>query len=331
MKKPVYLIIVLIFLAAGCGEKVPQYKKADISDVTVQPVKIKRYEKALFSLNDDSLAEGLNSLKNKYHFFLGDNPAAENQLMRMRNYLNDPLLVDLHEKTLEEYSSMPETEKELTRMFRYYKLYFPEKQVPEVYTYISGIDYRNLVQFHDSVLIIALDMYLGSQLDAYKKVNVPNYKSRFYTQDYIQIDAANIIGKRFISPRRPEKKFIDHIIYYGKLLYFKDALLPDVPDNKKIKYTEAQMEWCRENEKNIWTFIVENDLLFSGKYHDFKKLLSPGPFTAEFGKNSAPRTGRWVGWQIVRAYMEENPDQPLNDLMRMKDAQEILSKSKYKP
>jgi hypothetical protein len=39
----------------------------------------------------------------------------------------------------------------------------------------------------------------------------------------------------------------------------------------------------------------------------------------------------WVGWQIVRKYMQENKDVTLQQLMAQKDAQYILNGSKYKP
>jgi len=331
MKNTLFLLIVIIILFPGCKENIPSYKQADISDIEISTVDIKRYEKDLFPLRNDSLAHGLDSLKDKYHFFLGDNPTGKKQLIRMKNYLNDPLLIDLYEKSLQEYPTLEKTENEITQMLHYFNYYYPQKPIPEVYTYISGIDYRNPVQFHDSVLIIALDMYLGSRLDAYKKVNIPNYKSKYYTDEYIKIDVAKAIGEYFIEPQRPDGKFIDYIIHYGKLLYFKDALLPDIPDYQKIKYTKKQLEWCKANEKNIWAFIVENDLLFSGKYNDFKKLITPGPFTSEFGKQSAPRIGRWIGWQMVRAYMNESPDEKLRSLMQIQNAREVLRKSKYKP
>jgi len=331
MNKAAIFFVLATLILAGCGQNKPEYKKVDISDVSIPPVEFQRYEKALFSLENENLAKGLDSLKKKYHFFLGDNPTAREQLMRMRDYLNDPLLIELYEKTRDEYSSISKVEKDLTKLFRYFTHYFPDKNIPEVYTYISGIDYRHPVQYYDSVMIIAIDMYLGKDVDAYKKVNVPNYKTRTYTKEYIKIDVANSIAQSYIQPQRAEGKFIDRIIFYGKLLYFKDALLPEVSDNQKIKYTDKQLEWCKANEKKLWTFIVENDLLFSGNYNDFKKLLSPGPFTSEFGENSAPRIGRWVGWQIARAYMNEHPDVSLAEFMKMKNSQEILKGSNYKP
>ena len=43
------------------------------------------------------------------------------------------------------------------------------------------------------------------------------------------------------------------------------------------------------------------------------------------------RTGDYIGWQIIRAYMKRYPETTLSDLIKMNDSQTILEKSKYKP
>ena len=64
---------------------------------------------------------------------------------------------------------------------------------------------------------------------------------------------------------------------------------------------------------------------------DIMKLTSDGPFTSIFPQESPSRAGVWIGWQIIRKYMVENPNMTIQDLMNEKDAQLILAKSKYKP
>ena len=61
--------------------------------------------------------------------------------------------------------------------------------------------------------------------------------------------------------------------------------------------------------------------------------LTDGPFTPGLGdkSESAPKLGIWIGWQMVKKYMVENPDVTLQKLMADTDAQKILTKSKYKP
>jgi hypothetical protein len=42
--------------------------------------------------------------------------------------------------------------------------------------------------------------------------------------------------------------FSINIISQGKLMYFVDAMLPDMHDSLKIGYTAAQLKWCQNNE-----------------------------------------------------------------------------------
>jgi hypothetical protein len=64
-----------------------------------------------------------------------------------------------------------------------------------------------------------------------------------------------------------------------------------------------------------------------------QKYLAEAPFTPGVGENSssAPKLGIWTGWQIVRKYMEKNPEISLQQLMLEKDSQKILTDSNYKP
>ena len=61
------------------------------------------------------------------------------------------------------------------------------------------------------------------------------------------------------------------------------------------------------------------------------KYTSDGPFTSAFSKESAPRIGYWMGWQIIKQYMKNNPDVTLEQLMNETDAEKILKMAKYKP
>jgi len=86
-------------------------------------------------------------------------------------------------------------------------------------------------------------------------------------------------------------------------------------------------------EAGIWAYFLDNELLFESDYLKIQKYLAEAPFTPGIGENSssAPKLGVWTGWQIVKQYMEKNPDISLQELMLEKDAQKILVGSKYKP
>ena len=43
------------------------------------------------------------------------------------------------------------------------------------------------------------------------------------------------------------------------------------------------------------------------------------------------RTANFVGWRIVREYMQRHPQASMEDLLAVEDAQELLDRSRYKP
>jgi hypothetical protein len=62
-----------------------------------------------------------------------------------------------------------------------------------------------------------------------------------------------------------------------------------------------------------------------------QKFLGDRPKTLEVGEQCPGRIGQWVGWQIVKKYMETHPDVSLPQLMQMNDAEKIFKESRYKP
>ena len=91
------------------------------------------------------------------------------------------------------------------------------------------------------------------------------------------------------------------------------------------------MKDCKEHEKMLWEFFAEKNRLFENNLKTIAEFTTDGPFTAAIGRNCPPRIAMWMGWQIVRSYMKNNPKISLDELMMQKDPQIILSKSKYRP
>jgi uncharacterized protein YjaZ len=108
--------------------------------------------------------------------------------------------------------------------------------------------------------------------------------------------------------------------------------LPSVTDAQKIGYSQEEMDWAKANEEQMWKYFVERELLYSTDSQLDRKFLDPAPFSKfglELDNESPGRLGRYMGWQIVRAFMEKNPV-GLQQLLDM-PADEILKKSNYKP
>jgi hypothetical protein len=91
------------------------------------------------------------------------------------------------------------------------------------------------------------------------------------------------------------------------------------------------MEDIDEHEQVIWASFLENELLYETSNMTKNKFFAERPKTLEVGEKCPGRIGRWVGWRIVDAYMEEHPEISLPELMQMADARRIFNESGYKP
>ncbi len=132
---------------------------------------------------------------------------------------------------------------------------------------------------------------------------------------------------------RNEQKFIDQIVYNGKIMTLQDAFIPNVPDHLKMSATAKQFEWNQANEAHIWDYFVENDYLFSADPRLVERFISPGPFSkfyTEIDKESSPQVGIFTGWKICQKFFEKNPGTKLQDFINM-NATEIFNQSEYKP
>jgi gliding motility-associated lipoprotein GldB len=330
------LLSTIALLISSCDHK--RKTNVDISKINInQP--FLRFDKELFSFGDSVTAENARQLKRKYGSFFD---LYCSRIIRVRNnddsllamdlmhFINDNDVKEIHRKTDSLYSNTDNIRQDLLNVFKHYKYYFPEKDIPEVVTYISAFNYQVITA--DSILGIGLDMYLGkNNADIYASINIPGYMFRRFTKNYIVNDCIKGWFQSEYDPDSVKSELLSQMIYQGKLLYYTDALAPEMPDTIKTGYTKEQLEWCVKNESNIWAFFIEQKLLYSTVVQQYVKYINDGPTTNGLPKESPAKIGAWIGWQIVKTYMDNNPDFTLEQLLEEKDAQKILNNSNYKP
>jgi hypothetical protein len=326
----VFAFLTLFLFVVSCSWNKDRLK-VDLSKIKIQQITIHRYDKDLFSIPIDNLRNGLAAIQSRYLFFLGTNLDDTTKLADMREYLMNPRNIDFHKAVEGKFKDLAPIEKDLTEGFRHIKYYFPEMEIPRCYSYISGGDYENPVQIADSVMIIALDTYLGFDFKPYLTDGVPLYKTQRMTPDHVVPDCIKSFVNSFLPLNMSANTFLDQIIDAGKRQYLLDAFIPDISENLKMDYTQEQFSWIKKNETHVWSAIIENRMLYSSDGQTIRVFLADGPFTPAFGKESPPRLGEWIGRQIVKSYMNNHPEITLQQLLKKNDAQEILTESGYKP
>ena len=123
------------------------------------------------------------------------------------------------------------------------------------------------------------------------------------------------------------------MIYFGTQLYLMGEVMQFKTDEECMGYTKEELEWAQVNESYIWRYFVERELLYSTDSKLPGRFINPAPFTKfyleEIDSDSPGSLGRYIGWQIVKAYMENN-DVKLKEML-IKSPEEIFNNSKFKP
>lgn len=332
-------ISLCLAILSGCNQnKTEQKKQIDVSEVPLQ-IQFDRFDKDLMT-PDSMNAKSVAALKNKYGTFftifcrrispipitMTSDTAIANQL----NYFKfDSDIKAINKSTDSLYANTDWLKDELQDVFKHRKHYFPKSITPHVITFISAFSYAAFTT--DSVLGIGLDKYLGSDCPFYPALNYPNFMTKRLRKEYITANCIQALFQRDYDVNNVKNELLSQMIYYGKLIYYTDLLAPEMPDSIKLGYSEAQLKWCNDNEENIWTALIEQKMLYSTSPREYLKFVNDGPNTKGFPKEAPSRIGYYVGWQIVKAYMEMHPEVTLEQLCKEPDAQKILAESKYKP
>jgi uncharacterized protein YjaZ len=122
---------------------------------------------------------------------------------------------------------------------------------------------------------------------------------------------------------------IEQMIYYGKIMYLVDAFAPAVEESLKMNYTTEQIKWVEENQFKVWEQLANQETLFEDKAFEVQKWFSDGPFTATLPHDSPPMVGIWMGWQMVRDYMNRKDEVTLRQMLQIEDPQIFLNE--YNP
>jgi hypothetical protein len=128
-----------------------------------------------------------------------------------------------------------------------------------------------------------------------------------------------------------DKTVLADMIAYGKAYYFARHMLPCVEDSVLIGYTTDEITGAQANEDLIYARLVENEVLYSTSHQIKQRYIEERPKTLEVGEKCPGRIATWVGWQIVKSFMDRNAGTTLQDLMKLQDAERIFKDSKYKP
>ena len=331
------LLVVAVPLFTTC--------KGDLYHVNISGIKaevrINRLEMDLFSTDPGDLYNNINTLRGKYGKFLQlfsyvinigeiSDSSWSNGLFL---FATDKLNYEVYQNMLSVFPDLTWLETGMTEAFRHYLYYFPDKPVPGVFTCITGFN-NSIITLKDSVLAIGLDRYLGSDCKYYPMLGMYTYQTARMIPDHILPDAMYGWASSewdFGDMGYDIENVLADMIHEGKLMYFVKCMLPEEKDELIFGFSEAQMNFCRNNEDQMWQYLIENNLLFNTDQLTRRKVTGDAPFTSYFTNESPGRAAVWIGFRIIESCMRNNSDVRLADIMEETDLQMILEKARYIP
>lgn len=319
-----YLIIsaVFIFGIISCKKESENLWNVEIKN-PAQPVEVIDISKEFYDP-----ATSLETFKQKYPWFQGSVSDADYAVRRTEadeaKIYNEAISkIDINKLNAE-----------LTDLFSHVKYYFPQFKEPKVFLYSSVLQ-----GVMEPVFYKAKENFIFIDVTGFMGENNPNYKG---LEQYFQTSmnpknivpkVSEVLAENFVEPNITQQKFIDEMVYNGKIFTLQNAFLPNFPEYLKLNYTEKQLIWAQENEVNIWNYFVENNIIFSDDMRLAERFIKPGPFSkfyTEIDNESSPQIGIFMGGQICKKFFQEKPEAKLQDFLKL-SAQEIFNQSNYKP
>ncbi|MBL7922661.1 MAG: hypothetical protein JNL88_00540 [Bacteroidia bacterium] len=339
------LVFVSIFSTFGCGQKGAEEKRPEPIEIPEKELKIKiiRFEEEIFTRGKAIDTSGIRQLREKYGDFFelwcvqlagivppGKRKPSDVEIAyNMNQYLNDRYIRQVFYDSEKKFKDLRWLEQELEPVFLRYQAAFPGKPLPQLLSYLSP--FSSNIMTMDSMLGIGLHFYLGKDYQFYPSLQLPGYMIRKMEKEYILNDLLRgWLDSEYFNDSA-QKNCLAQMIYQGKVLYAMDVLSPDTPDSIKTGYSAAQLKWAYGHEEQLWSFFIEQQLLYNSNPKVYLKYIHDGNSTSGFPKEAPARLGAFIGWQIVRSYMRKHEPLTLKALFELNDAQAILAASGYKP
>ncbi len=332
MRYLLFTCLLIGFFSCKAKKEIPDVSRIQIS------LEVERFEKDFFSLDTLQLNSSLQKLHQQHPGFTQDflfnilGSTADSAVKDVPGFLRS--YASMYRESIQKFSDFPKVVDQVKRGLQFVHYYYPNYPLPKkLITFIGPINsYGNIIT--PSSLAVGLQLYMGKNYPIYLSEQgqqlYPVFISKRFEPEYIPVNCIRNIIDDMYPDKSIGRPLIEQMVEAGKRIYLADSFLPELADTLKIGYTQQQLTGCYESEKNIWSFFVQNNLLYNSDANLTRDYMNDGPNTPALGEASPGNIGQFVGWQIVKKWMEKQKNLSLPDLMKTPPKQ-IFDEAKYKP
>jgi hypothetical protein len=296
----------------------------------------KRLDRAIFRLEKShdrnsvvALSDSFGSFFPIYTTDIMQMPPPENSMLPdfLNRFTGDPVWQKLQREIDLIFPDLSREEQKIETALKRYGALFGVDSLPGLVAYNSG--YNVGIYPSPEWLGVGLEWYIGPDNAIVKRLPpdmFPLYKRQKMKPEYLSVNAVK--GWLFVKyADSMGETLLDQMAFRGKML-FMTKVLTEEPVDRILNFSPEEIDWCEASEYSVWSFFLENDLLFDTDPKKINQMLNDGPFTPGMPAESPGGVGNWIGLRMVEEFMEANDEMNLAELPGI-DEKEILRF--YKP
>lgn len=340
MKKYIGFILCCVVLVNSCTCKQKKALRTDIDTSKVQ-IQFMRFDRAFQQSDTINTSLELKKLRAEYASFydvymyqimrfgeMGD--SSQGFITYVNGYYMFDDMKQLYTMVQKAYPNTTVVDEEIKKAYALSAESAPNVRLPKKIAYCIGGLNIGAFTIDTEYVGIALDLYMNN--DSFYNQMFDNYIAAKFIREMIAQNVMKAIyNQEYGNPYTSNTNLLYSIIEVGKQQYYLDKTLAHILPEYRIGYSEKQLHWCEENEKEIWKYMADKDLFYSESEQDIRHFIGEQPNTKGMPPESPGNIGAWIGLQIIESYMKEVGGTPSIDALVHTDPKVIMSKSKYKP
>ena len=323
----ILLIPILIYFGVYSYKKYTEYQlfftlRSDIENTNISVKYIDIY-KDLYNKNFDEVINIISKHRSLSKDFF-DTEKNEESLKKLYSIYENEEFKKVYNIVLDEFKNTSDIQQELTYAFKTIKFYYPSFNIKEVYFIVTGLG--DSWYINDDIIVIGLDSFLGDKCQWAPRL--PKYLLDTYNRKNISAKIIHEVLNRYIKIDKSNNTLISKVLDYGRLASCTKLALPKVSDECVLEMTKNNFDFLEKNIDHIWSFFVENDLLYNQECNTIRTYVGVGPFTRQLGEGYPGNVGGYLGYKIIKKYVLSNSVN-FRDLLEDFDSNKIFNSSNF--
>lgn len=306
MHRPPYIILTLLFVAifSGCTD-------SETPSVAIRRLDLAAAEyRSATPEQQDSMISSFKPMLDVLSAIYGNKE--DHEVFSM--YADSKAVSTFAPDIAERMPDLSSTEAALGKLKANIRQQLPGVRFPsEIYGYITP--YNQSIIIADSIAAIGLNHYLGEDYAGYRGY-FDNYSLKLKTQQRIPLDIATaLISTAYPFDSSAGTTALSRMLYDGALI---EALLRTVPDASLqyiLGYNDNEIKWAIDNEAKAWNKLAADNLIYSIDPLIAAKLTASSPSTSLLSPDAPGRMGSFIGYNIVKRYIDNHSDITLGQLL----------------